>query len=181
MCDLSKDPMKPTLPPGLELIIARAIAREMRRSKFERSVLEFLVSRRGIKVPQGADSVLDELLALAITKPRCSICGNHFPWEEIERCSACGRRYCKECSAQDACRKCAEAARASQARLLLESIWCGVGIFGVASPQMLFFYLLTEHPLAALYSGISLTALCVWLAHQRSYPWKAAARLVTWR
>jgi hypothetical protein len=170
-----------SLPPALEEMIAKAVAREMRRSREDRTVLEFLASNNGMRLPDGADLLFEELRhsPTAIRGPRCSICGDHSTGESIGVCGDCGRRLCEGCSA-DGC-KCGSALRISVWRHLLDALRITTGLLGTWSPCMGFLYLLTQDSLAAAYFAASIVALLATAIHNRSVPWTGILRESAWQ
>jgi hypothetical protein len=170
------DPGSSKIPPALEEKIAQAIAREMKKNNIDKSVLEFLLSKEGISLPDGVDLLFEELKGAgdAIRGPRCSICGTHPELKDRKQCPDCKRYLCEKCS-QEIC-KCGRAAEIPEIEHLREALWMGTGVYGIYSPQLVFLYLMTRDPLALTYFAISLVSLCVYLVHERKFPWTSILR-----
>ncbi len=175
---MTADSIKGTqIPPLLEEMISEAIAREMRRGKEERWVLEFLTSHDGMRLPDGVDILIEELRGsdAAIRGPRCSVCGGHASQGSPAVCQRCGKWLCERCES-DVCMDCKSASEVSPITHFAETIWTALGIFGIWSPQMGFLYLLTKDSLAAFYFVASIIALSASIVHNRGLPWVSIFR-----
>ena len=166
------------LPPALEEMISEAVAREMKRRQDNRTILEFLISNDGMRLPDGVDLLLEELRGSSTTirGPRCSICGRNTG-EDIKICEKCGKGLCEKCMALSC--ECETAQGSSTWKHLRDALWMTTGLVGSGSPWMGLLYLLSQDSVAGLYLGASMLALIVSVVHNRGLPLTCILREVT--